>query len=110
MTKKKPAAPPPKERCFFLASAPDAFEAVKRALEERFEVFDATPDSVSFRWRHGPRSAGPDFRLERSDRAAATRAMRAWQRRSIAEHTPPSSPSWPWPSPISTKSSSRRTG
>jgi hypothetical protein len=72
-----------------LTAVPDAFEKARRAVEGRFEVFASTPDSVSFRWRHAPGIAGPDFRLDASDRASTTRSMRAWQRRAIAKHAPP---------------------
>ena len=81
--------PPPRERCYFPATQPDGFERAAKAVKKRFEVFAEKPTSVSFRWRHTRTNAGPDFRLERTERADVLRVMRAWQKHKIRTHTPP---------------------
>jgi hypothetical protein len=81
--------PPPRERCYFPSIHADAFERAATAVTKRFEVFATKPDAVSFRWRHTPTSAGPDFRLERAERDEVVRVMRVWQKRKLRTHEPP---------------------
>ncbi len=73
--------------CFFASRHTDAFERACTALGERFEVTPETPARVRVRWSP-PVEDAVEFWLDRTDRAAMTRRMRAGQRSVLARARP----------------------